>query len=195
MLSRRLEEQLLLQRPQRVRRHHRHQLPRPKSEILCFAQNDTLKCLKNVKPTCALFWIAIVNTGCCVASQAQCPNMIGRWNTEITFANEEHHSLRFDAQDGGKGSLLLLDARSKVWGATTSSEAKWSKGQGNAATFSGPVEFLLGNVGRDPGTLGFHGEFETADSITGDVEFSPSIGGQPSRHGTFKATRMQAGKQ
>jgi hypothetical protein len=122
-------------------------------------------------------------------AQTQSPNLIGRWNVEITFANEDHRSLRFDAQDGGKGSLLLLDPRARVWGAAKASEAKWTRGEANAVTFSGPVEFLLGNVGRDAGTLAFQGKFETADLIRGEVEFSPLVGERPSKHGTFKAVR------
>jgi hypothetical protein len=122
-------------------------------------------------------------------THAQSPNLIGKWNVEITFANEEHRSLRFDAQDGGKGSLLLLDPKARVWGAAKSSEAKWTRGEENSVTFSGAVEFLLGNVGRDAGTLVFKGKFETADLITGEVEFSPSVGDRPSKHGTFKAVR------
>ena len=60
-------------------------------------------------------------------------------------------------------------------------------------TFSGPVEFMLGNVGRDAGTLVFKGKFETADLITGEVEFSPLVGERPSKHGTFKAVRAGGG--
>jgi hypothetical protein len=48
---------------------------------------------------------------------------------------------------------------------------------------------MLGNVGRDAGTLVFKGKFETPSLITGEVEFSPLIGDRPSKHGTFKATR------
>ena len=33
------------------------------------------------------------------------------------------------------------------------------------------------------------GKFETADLISGEVEFSPSVGERPSKHGTFKAVR------
>ena len=51
------------------------------------------------------------------------------------------------------------------------------------------VEFMLGNVGRDAGTLMLKGKFESADLITGDVEFAPLVGDRPSKHGTFKATR------
>ena len=117
--------------------------------------------------------------------------MIGKWNVEITFANEEHRSLRFEAQGEGKGTLELLDPRAKVWGPASSSAAKWSRGEGNAVTFSGPVEFLLGNVGRDAGTLMCKGKFEKPDLITGEAEFSPQVGERPSKHGTFKAVRAK----
>jgi hypothetical protein len=126
-------------------------------------------------------------------ADAQSPNLIGRWNVEITFANEDHRSLRFDAQGDGKGTFELLDPRTKVWGGATSSEAKWSRGEENSVTFSGPVEFMLGNVGRDAGTLMFNGRFETADLIKGDVEFSQLVGDRPSKHGTFKAARAGGG--
>jgi len=126
-------------------------------------------------------------------AHAQSPNLIGRWNVEITFANEDHRSLRFDAQGDGKGTFELLDPRTKVWGGATSSEAKWSRGEENSVTFSGPVEFMLGNVGRDAGTLMFNGRFETADLIKGEVEFSPLVGDRPSKHGTFKAARAGGG--
>ena len=56
-------------------------------------------------------------------------------------------------------------------------------------TFSGPVEFLIGNVGRDAGTLMCKGKFESADLISGEAEFFPSVGDRPSKHGTFKAVR------
>ena len=124
-------------------------------------------------------------------TQAESPNMIGKWNVEITFANEEHRSVRFEAQGEGKGTLELLDPRAKVWGSATSSGAKWSRSEGNAVTFSGPVEFLLGNVGRDAGTLVCKGKFETPDLITGEAEFSSSVGERPSKHGAFKATRAK----
>jgi hypothetical protein len=52
---------------------------------------------------------------------------------------------------------------------------------------------MLGNVGRDAGTLVFNGKFETSDLITGEVEFSPLVGERPSKHGTFKATRASGG--
>jgi hypothetical protein len=127
---------------------------------------------------------------CCTAmAQAQSPNLIGRWNVEITFGDGNKRSLHFDAQGEGKGSFEVVDPRAKVWGAATHFEAKWTPGEGNSVTFSGPVEFMLGNVGRDAGTLVFKGKFETASLITGEVEFASLAGERPSKHGTFKATR------
>ena len=138
-------------------------------------------------PTRTLIFVLIAQT--IAVSQAESPNVIGSWNIEITFANDDHRSLRFDAQDGGKGTLLLVDPKSRAWGSATPSEAKWTRSDDNSVTFSGAVEFMLGNVGRDAGTLVFNGKFETPDLITGEVEFSPLVGEGLSKHGTFKAVR------
>ena len=59
-------------------------------------------------------------------------------------------------------------------------------------TFSGPMEFPLGNVGRDAGTLVFKGKFETESLITAQVEFSPRRG-RTFEGGTFKAIRAAGG--
>src|SRR6266496_5979950 len=94
-----------------------------------------LRLEKNVKATRALILMLIAQT--IAVSQAQSPNVIGTWNVEITFANEEHRSLRFDAQDGGKGTLLLVDPKSRAWGSAAPSEAKWTRSDDNSVTFSG----------------------------------------------------------
>ncbi|MGI8821097.1 MAG: hypothetical protein ACR2ID_09560 [Chthoniobacterales bacterium] len=127
---------------------------------------------------------------CYVASTlAQSPDVSGRWNVEITFAHGNRYSLRFDAQAEGKGSLLLLDPRSTVWEGAKNSEAKWTRGEGNSVTFSGPIEFPIGNVGRDAGTLVLKGTREKEGLIMGEMEFSPLAGDGPSKLGTFKAVR------
>jgi hypothetical protein len=134
--------------------------------------------------------VMIIGQMCCSApAHAQSPNMIGRWNVDITFGDGSKRALRFDAQGEGKGTLLVVDPRLKAWGPAKPSEAKWTPGDQNSVTFSGTVEFPLGNVGRDAGTLMFKGKFETPDSIGGEVEFAPLVGERPSKHGTFKATR------
>jgi len=129
---------------------------------------------------------------CCDAmAQAQSPNIIGSWKVEIKFGDGNKRSLRFDAQANGKGTFLLLDPMLSRWGPAKPSEAKWTPADQNSITFSGAVEFPIGNVGRDAGTLTFNGKIETPDTISGEVEFSPLVGERPSKHGTFKATRTQ----
>jgi hypothetical protein len=139
--------------------------------------------------TRALILMLIAQTCLAGLSQAQPMNLVGTWNVEITFADGNKRALRFDAQGEGKGTFLLLDPRLKVWGSDKPSDAKWTQGEGNSVTFSGPMEFLIGNVGRDAGRLEFKGKFETPGLITGEVEFSPLVGERPSKHGTFKAVR------
>ena len=141
----------------------------------------------------ALILMVFAQTCGAALSQAQSPNMIGTWKVEIAFTNGDSRSLRFDAQGAGKGSFLLLDPKLNVWGPAKPSEAKWTQGDGNSVTFSGAVEFPLGNVGRDPGTLVFKGKFQTESLITGEVEFSPLVGDGPSKSGTFKAIRAAGG--
>jgi hypothetical protein len=137
-----------------------------------------------------LLTLCLMAQVCCVAlANAQSPKMSGRWNIEASFAVGGQHSLRFDAQPDGKGSFVLMDPIAKAWGETKPSDATWTREEGNSLTFSGPMEFPIGNVGRDAGTLTFKGKFETPDLIIGEVEFSPLVGDRPSKLGTFKALR------
>ena len=130
-----------------------------------------------------------VNAFSFVLAEADSPSVTGSWKIDVTFANDQHRFLRFDAQGEGKGTLTVTDPQSKVWGGASSSEAKWTPGEGSSLTFSGPVEFPLGNVGRDAGILTLKGKFDTPDLITGEADFSPLVGDGPSKHGTFKAVR------
>ena len=139
-------------------------------------------------PIRRLMLLLLAHTCLVAMAQGQSPNMIGSWNIEVNFADGKR-SLRFDAQADGKGTFLLLDPMLSRWGPAKPSEAKWTPGDQNSVTFSGAVEFPLGNVGRDAGTLMFKGKFQTPDSISGEVEFAPLVGERPSKHGTFKATR------
>jgi hypothetical protein len=135
--------------------------------------------------------IMILQTGCIASALAQSPTVIGRWNVEITFADSNQYSLQFEGQAEGKGSLLLADPRSTHWEGAKRTEAKWTRGEGNSLTFSGPIEFPIGNVGRDAGTLVLKGMFETEDLITGEMEFFSPGKDTPSKHGTFKAIRAK----
>ena len=121
---------------------------------------------------------------------AQSSNVTGKWDVEISFANANQYSLQFDGQAGGNGSLLLLDPRATSYGGAKPTEAKWTRGEGNSVTLSAPVEFMIGNVGRDAGTLLLKGTFETDDLITGEMEFS-ALGADSPKKGTFKAVRKK----
>jgi hypothetical protein len=128
--------------------------------------------------------------------RAQSPNVIGNWKVEITFGNGESRSFRFEAGESGKGSFLLLDPTLKTWGPARPSEAKWTQGPGDSVLFSGKVEFPLGNVGRDAGTLVLKGKFGNDSTMTGEAKFfrgdedptGPKA--TAAKSGTFKATRV-----
>ena len=143
----------------------------------------------------ALIVIVLAQIFCVGSFQAQSPNVIGSWKVEITFGNGESRSFRFEARESGKGSFLLLDPRLKVWGPARPSEATWTLADEGSVVFSGAVEFPLGNVGRDAGTLVLKGKFGTEGSITGEAKFFPldqdpkDPKARPSKSGTFKANR------
>jgi hypothetical protein len=151
-----------------------------------------------MKATLTLVLVLAAQTSCLAGVRAQSPSIVGRWQINLIFTNTARHTLRFDAQAAGKGSYLLLDARSSLVEPAKASDAEWTPTGVNTVDFSGPIEFPIGNVGRNAGTLVFKGTFETGDSISGDVAFFP-IGQDPkdgasvpSQTGTFKATRVTA---
>ena len=73
---------------------------------------------------------------------------------EIAFANDGSNALcALTREAREKDFEVAVDPRLKVWGPGKPSEAKWTLNEGNSVTFTGPAEFLLGNVGRDAGTL------------------------------------------
>ena len=129
-------------------------------------------------------------------TRAESPNFVGRWEVDFTFTDSTRHSLRFDAEASGKGSLLLQDPRSSLVEPAEPSDAVWTQTSEKGVTFSGPVEFPIGNVGRDQGTTVFKGTFETENLISGDLAFFPANQDPndpkavPSKTGTFKATRV-----
>jgi hypothetical protein len=93
---------------------------------------------------------------------------------------------------------LLLEARSNWDEPAKPSQAKWTAGREKSVTISGPVEFPIGNVGRETGVLVFKGAFKSGNKITGDFAFfsmdqdpmDPKS--TPSKKGKFEATRAGA---
>jgi hypothetical protein len=144
----------------------------------------------------ALIVIVIGQMIAAAVSQSPPSKVIGNWKVEIAFPNGEGRSLQFEARESGRGSFLLLDPSLKAWGPAKPTEAKWTPGEGNSVSFSGKVEFPLGNVGRDAGTLVLHGKLGTDNTMTGEAKFfrgdedsaDPKV--QPAKSGTFKASRI-----
>src|SRR5215475_5239746 len=145
--------------------------------------------------TFILFFAAHACLG--VPARSQSSDLLGRWKIDITFENQSKRSLRFDVEDSGKGSLLL-EPRSNWDEPAKPSQAKWTVGREKRVTISGPVEFPIGNVGREPGVLVFKGAFKSESKITGEIAFFPmdqdpmDPKATPTKTGKFEATRVGA---
>jgi hypothetical protein len=135
--------------------------------------------------------------GVCL-SAGQSPSVVGSWKVAITFFNGEKRSFRFEARKAGDGSFQLLDPASKVWGPAKASKGNWTDNKGSVA-FTGRVEFPLGNVGRQAGTLLLNGAFEKDGMIAGTARFfsagqdAKDPNAKPAKSGAFKATRTAGG--
>lgn len=142
-----------------------------------------------------LIWILIAQLLGAAPTGAQPAKVAGTWKVEIAFNSGPARILRLEAEDSGKGSFLLLDPTLKAWGPAKPAQVKWSQSDDGSVTFSGPVEFPLGNVGRDVGTLILKGKFQGDDTITGKATLLPLDQDQkdadqkPAREGSFKASR------
>jgi hypothetical protein len=129
------------------------------------------------------------------AARPQSSDLVGQWKIDITFGTKSKRSFRFEAEDSGKGSLLL-EPRSNWDEPAKPSQAKWMAGAGKRVTILGPVEFPIGNVGRESGILVFKGAFKSGSAIAGDIEFFPmdqdpmDPKSTPSKTGKFEATRV-----
>jgi hypothetical protein len=145
----------------------------------------------------AIIFLLAANNCSVVGIRPQSSDMVGRWKIEITFENESTRSMSFDAEDSGKGSLLLEGARSNWDEPAKPSQAKWTQGAEKRVTISGPVEFPIGNVGRETGVLSFKGVFKSESKITGDIALYPmdqdpmDPNATPTKTGKFEATRVR----
>ena len=138
--------------------------------------------------------IQMLGSGMC---QAESSKVIGSWKVEVTFQSGESRSLRVEALASGKGSFLLVVPKPIQVLPAVPSAAEWAQSDSQSITFSGPVQFPLGNVGLQRGILILKGKFETDGTITGEAKFfvsdqettSPSPKAEPSKSGSFIATR------
>src|SRR4051794_18955395 len=106
----------------------------------------------------ALILIGLVQLFFGELAEAQNAKLLGTWAVEVTFQNGQNRSLRFEARESGKGSFAL-GAGQKAWVPPQTGEATWTNREGALVVISGPVQFPLGNVGIERGTLVLKGEF------------------------------------
>ena len=131
------------------------------------------------------------------AARPQSSDLLGRWKIEITFGDQSKRSLSFDAEDSDTGSLLLEGARSNWDEPAKPSQAKLTVGENKRVTILAPVEFPIGNVGRETGVLAFKGVFKSESKITGDIALYPmdqdpmDPKATPTKTGKFEATMVR----
>ena len=125
---------------------------------------------------------------CSPRAQAPTATLSGRWKVEFILSDSRPHAIQFDADDSGAGTFLLLDKVSSLV-EVHPTKATWSQ-LTSEVTFSGDMEFPLGNVGREVGTLTFTGALTSPQAFSGEVSFVNVSKDQPTKNGTFSATRV-----
>jgi hypothetical protein len=129
-------------------------------------------------------------------SQKPASNVIGSWQIEVTFSNGQTRSCRFEARASGQGSLIVLVPPQIGAAPREPALGEWSQRNNDSVTFSGAVQFPVGNVGLERGTLVLEGKLGTDGSIAGEAKFfstdqdAKDPQAKPSKNGTFKATRV-----
>lgn len=108
-----------------------------------------------------------------LARAQEVPSLVGVWTVEYTLG-EEHHTLSFRAdppQFGEIGTGTFVVKGLPVVPPEVPVPAVWDQISPELVSFTGEIEFPLGNVGNDPGTLIFKGTFTSADTIAGTSIF------------------------
>ncbi|HEY1583779.1 MAG TPA: hypothetical protein VGF73_11845 [Chthoniobacterales bacterium] len=127
---------------------------------------------------------------------ADTPSIVGKWEVKITFGSGEMRTISFDAQASGKGSFLSEGPKPNAVAPTEPKGLEWTQANDESIIVSGPVQFPLGNVGLERGTLVLKGKFGADGSLAGEAAFFPE--GQdpknskaaPSKSGRFTAARL-----
>jgi hypothetical protein len=132
------------------------------------------------------------------AARSQSSDLVGHWKIDITFENESRRSFNFEADETGRGALMMEEVRNNWIEPSKPSQVKWMMGADKRVTFSAHVDFPIGNVGRETGILLFKGAFKSGTKITGEIELYPvdqdpmDTKSTPIKTGTFEATRVRA---
>ncbi len=134
---------------------------------------------------------------CTTGVRGSSSDVVGSWKIKVTFKDGTERTLILTAEPAGKAFLTVGEPRSNMVEPAKPAAGQWERTE-KGVTFCGPVDFPVGNFGREQGTLVFKGMFESADVLTGDLAFFPmdqnpkDPKASPSKTGTFKATRVSA---
>ncbi len=124
--------------------------------------------------------------------------LAGHWLFEFNLRNQNVR-LQFDAQASGEATIRLLDNRVNE----VVSKASWRVGGQSAAVYvfiiNGAIEFPLGNVGREVGTIEFSASADLrlpVKSLRGQGQYHPPRDPNDLRGGEdpffeFTATRVE----
>ncbi|MGE0103129.1 MAG: hypothetical protein AB7H86_21765 [Blastocatellales bacterium] len=130
--------------------------------------------------------------------RSQSSDLAGKWKIEITFEKQDSRTLSFEADESGTGSLKLEGERSNWDEPAKPTKAKWMVESGKQMIIIAPIEFPIGNVGREPGILRLKGVFESESRLKGELAFfrmdqDPMDPNEtPSKTGKFHAVRTDA---
>lgn len=148
-----------------------------------------------VRARTAFIFILCTQLAAICVSQTPAKKLIGSWKIEVTFSNGQVRSCRFDARPSGQGSLTVLVPPQVGADLKEPAPAEWSQRDNDSVTIFGAVQFPVGNVGLERGTLVLEGKFGPDGSIAGEAKFfsadqdAKDPQAKPSKNGTFKATR------
>ena len=137
-----------------------------------------------------LFFLFVVLTLSSFRTSAmpQVPSATGRWQIDLSLNDGRQHSIRFDANADGTGTYLLLDSVSSLNPSPQPQKASWQP-LDNGLKVTGHMEFPIGNVGIDVGTLTLTGTFSDSNTLTGGASFANDAT-QTIKSGTFVAHRI-----
>ena len=120
-----------------------------------------------------IFSLLLLLGGFSREAKAQDPSLVGEWQIDYTTAAFSR-SLVFTAMDktapqGGSGNFVI--PQGPVLIPLFLTPAVWTQITPTIFSFSGEVEYLFGDAGRQTGTLIFKGSFDSLDNISGQVVF------------------------
>lgn len=145
-----------------------------------------------------MFLLIAASTCSDYLARSQSSDLVGKWKIEITLENQTPRTLSLEAEDSGKGSLMLEGSRSNWDEPAKPTQVKWIVREGKRLVIVGPVEFPIGNVGREQGILLLKGTFESENSLKGELALfrmdqDPMDPNQtPSKTGKFQAVRSDS---